>query len=71
MDIQKLIAENQALKKELAEIKKTMSMCANCHCIREKDDQWAKPADYLRKKFGMNFSHGICPDCSKRLYPDL
>ncbi|WP_020589438.1 response regulator [Desulfobacter curvatus] len=45
-----------------------IAICANCKKIRVKDNQWKD----IEKAFDhLIFSHGICPDCCKKLYPGL
>ncbi|MCW8799464.1 MAG: response regulator [Desulfobacter sp.] len=45
-----------------------IAICANCKKIRGKDDLWKN----IEKAFDhLIFSHGICPDCCEKLYPDL
>jgi PAS domain S-box-containing protein len=45
-----------------------IAICANCKKIRGEDDLW----ESIEKAFDhLIFSHGICPDCCKKLYPDL
>jgi len=50
-------------------------ICANCSRIRDdehKSKPWEKPADYISERLpDIQFSHTLCPDCIKELYPDL
>ena len=50
-------------------------ICAGCSLIRddEKEEKpWVKPADYITERLpNIKFSHTMCPDCLKKLYPDL
>ncbi len=68
---ERLIAQ---LKEALAEIK-TLSgflpICASCKMIRDDKGYWNQLETYIRDHSEADFSHGICPDCAKRLYPDL
>lgn len=57
-------------KEEIARIRQTLPMCANCHRIRD-DNKWHPVADFLTGQFGIKFSHGICPECMKKLYPEF
>jgi hypothetical protein len=62
------------LKKALSEIKTLSGMlpiCASCKRIRDDKGYWNQLEEYLQKHTGADFSHGICPECSKRLYPEL
>ena len=47
-----------------------LPICANCKKIREKDDSWVSIEAYVRDHSETEFSHGICPDCLKKLYPE-
>lgn len=44
-----------------------------CSCKKIKDDQgfWKHIESYIQDHSEANFSHGICPECTKRLYPDI
>jgi hypothetical protein len=46
-------------------------ICANCKKIRSAEDQWEQMEEYVTRHSLAQFSHGICPDCFKELYPDL
>ena len=39
------------------------SICAYCKNIRNSNDQWEILEKYFSEKDGLEFSHGICPDC--------
>ena len=46
-------------------------ICANCKKIKNTEDQWEQIEQYITKHSLAQFSHGICPDCARLLYPDL
>ena len=46
-------------------------ICANCKKIKNTDDQWEQIEQYITKHSLAQFSHGICPDCTRKLYPEL
>ncbi|MEZ4388020.1 MAG: hypothetical protein R3D98_10690 [Candidatus Krumholzibacteriia bacterium] len=48
-----------------------LPVCASCKRIRDHDDQWHPIESYVRERSDAEFSHGICPECAARLYPDL
>ncbi len=62
------------LRKALGEVK-TLSgllpICANCKKIRDDGGYWTQVESYLLQKADVSFTHGICPDCMKELYPDF
>ena len=45
-------------------------ICASCKRIRDDSGYWEQIETYINKHSGADFSHGICPDCMKKLYPD-
>jgi PAS domain S-box-containing protein len=81
MDItqQKLAEEKrEEILKELQEALskvKTLSgllpICASCKKIRDDKGYWNQIEAYIRDRSEAEFSHGICPECAKKLYPEL
>ena len=62
------------LKKALKEVKTLgglLPICASCKKIRDDNGYWNQLEDYIRKHSEAEFSHSFCPDCAKKLYPDL
>jgi phosphoserine phosphatase RsbU/P len=45
-------------------------ICAGCKQIRDDRGYWNQVEVYVRDHTEAQFSHGICPDCMKKLYPD-
>jgi PAS domain S-box-containing protein len=64
----------QVLQSALADVK-TLSglvpICANCKKIRDDKGFWMQVEAYIQERSHARFSHGICPECMKKLYPDL
>jgi two-component system, response regulator PdtaR len=70
----KLKAANRELKEALAQVKKLsglLPICANCKKIRDGQDYWHQVEEYITANSEAVFSHGICPDCMKKLYPEI
>jgi PAS domain S-box-containing protein len=64
----------KSLQDSLAKIKTLSGMlpiCASCKKIRDDKGYWNQIETYLHKHSEAEFSHGICPDCAKKLYPDF
>lgn len=67
----KLISE---LQQSMAEIKKLsgfIPICASCKKIRNDEGYWQQVEQYVAERSEAQFSHGICPDCIKKLYPEF
>ena len=61
------------LQKALAEIKTLSGMlpiCAWCNKIKNDEGYWQKIETYLKNHSDVNFTHGICNDCEKKVYSD-
>lgn len=48
-----------------------LPICANCKSIREVNGTWTPIEEYIRDHADTEFSHGICPACAKKLYPEF
>lgn len=62
------------LQDALSEVKKLsglLPICAGCKRIRDEHGSWHQIELYIRNHSEAEFSHGICPDCISKLYPDL
>ena len=74
-NITKLKQAEEALQKALHDEIKTLRgilpICANCKKIRDDQGYWNQIEIYVRDHSEVVFSHGICPDCANKLYPDL
>jgi hypothetical protein len=55
---------------ELQALRGIVPICANCKSIRDKEDNWHPIEHYLIRHPQADFSHGICPACMKKLYPE-
>ena len=61
------------LQKALSEVKKLsgfLPICASCKKIRDDKGYWLQVEEYIRDRSEAQFSHSICPDCMKALYPE-
>jgi hypothetical protein len=47
-----------------------LPICASCKKIRI-EAQWEQIEDYIARHSLVQFSHSICPECRKKLYPEL
>ncbi len=62
---------NRALQRSLSDIrvlKGMLPICAACKKIRDDQGYWQKLEQYIQEHSEAEFSHGICPECAKKLY---
>jgi len=73
-DLMELVRINGELKEALARVK-TLSgllpICASCKKIRDDRGYWQQVEGYIQRHTEAQFSHGLCPECIHRLYPDI
>jgi hypothetical protein len=74
IDITERKRAEDALQKAFDEIRTLrgiIPICAKCKQIRDDQGFWSQVEVYIRDHTEAEFSHGICPECAKELYPDL
>lgn len=47
-----------------------LPICSGCHRIRDDKGEWEKIEKYVTAHSAARFSHGLCPECLHRLYPE-
>lgn len=77
---ERMIADNAALQEANAKLEQALSevrtlsgllpICASCKKIRDDQGYWQQLEVYLGRHSDAQFSHGICPECVRKLYPD-
>jgi phosphoserine phosphatase RsbU/P len=56
---------------EIHQLKDLIPICAYCRKIRNDDNYWQQVEVYINEQTGSNFTHGICPTCSKALLDSI
>jgi hypothetical protein len=65
---------NRALQEALAKVKHLSGMlpiCASCKQIRDDKGYWKTVETYITQHTEAVFTHGICPECEKKMYTEL
>ncbi len=65
-----LIAKLQDALEEVNLLSGLLSICASCKRIANEHGTWEPLESYLQTHSQAKFSHGVCPDCLRKLYPD-
>lgn len=66
----KLIQELREALANIKTLKGLLPICASCKKIRDDGGYWQKVELYISSHTDAEFTHGICPDCMQRLYPE-
>lgn len=48
-----------------------LPICSNCKKIRDDSGYWNQLEGYIQQHTDAEFSHGICPECMRKLYPEF
>lgn len=56
---------------ELSTLRRLLPICASCKKIRNDDNYWQSVERFFSSNLNVNFSHGLCPDCARTLYPEI
>jgi len=66
---EELVAKLQAALAKVKTLGGLLPICASCKKIRNDRGYWEQIETYVRDHSDAEFSHGICPDCMRQLYP--
>lgn len=56
---------------EITSLREIIPICANCKKIRDDQQLWNSLEHYFARFMGVDFTHSLCPDCVRILYPEL
>ncbi len=56
---------------ETEKLRRLLPICASCKKIRDKENNWHQIDSFLTTHERIDFTHGLCPDCIQKLYPNL
>ena len=62
--------QTRELQKEVKILEGLLPMCASCKKIRNEKGEYEHVEQYISEHSEASFSHGICPECARKLYPE-
>jgi len=65
-----LIADLQNALAEIKTLHGIVPICSSCKKIRDDEGAWHQMEEYISAHTDAQFSHGICKDCARKLYPE-
>jgi hypothetical protein len=68
---EELISKLQDALDEIKILKGILPICSSCKKIRNDEGCWQHVEEYIMEHSAADFTHGICEDCVKKLYPEL
>lgn len=72
LNFQRVEYDLNTVLREIKTLRGIIPICANCKKIRNDEGVWRQLESYIEEHSEVEFfSHGICPECTKKLYPEV
>ena len=68
--VEKRTADLQEALSQVKTLSGFLPICASCKKIRDDKGYWNQIEAYIQDHSEAEFSHGICPECATKLYPE-
>jgi hypothetical protein len=68
---EKLIADLQQALAEVKTLSGLIPICGWCKKVRSDTGYWQNVEQYIRSRTDATFTHGVCPECSKKMKADI
>ncbi len=65
-----LIRDLQKALEDVKTLSGLLPICSSCKKIRDDRGYWNNLEQYLHEHSGAEFSHGLCPECAHKIYPE-
>ena len=69
--LQRTIRERDAALAEVHTLRGLLPICANCKDIKDEKGEWHSIETYVSERSDARFTHGMCPNCFAKLYPQV
>ena len=66
-----IIKKLEKSRDEVKQLSGMLPICCACKNIRDDKGYWKQVEQYMGEHADIEFTHGICPECAKKLYPDF
>jgi PAS domain S-box-containing protein len=70
MERERLIQELRDAMGKIKTLRGLLPICAWCTKVHDDDGYWKKVETYVQEHSDATFTHGLCPDCLKKLDPE-
>ena len=67
---ERLIGELKTALADVKTLRGLLPICAHCKKIRDDRGYWNRIETFIRERSDAEFTHGICPDCARKFFPD-
>ncbi len=66
---EQLILDHMDALSQIKTLSGMLPICSSCKRIRDDQGYWNQIESYVEQHSEAEFSHGICPECAKKIYP--
>lgn len=67
----KALSDREKSLEEIKILRGLLPICCSCKKIRDDKGYWREIESYIKEHSQADFTHSICPECSRKLYPEL
>ena len=71
LEQEKYIKDIECALERIKKLEGLLPICSSCKMIRDEKGYWNHIEKYICDHSEAKFTHGICPECAKELYPDV
>lgn len=68
---ERLIVELREAMTEIRTLRSILPLCSFCKKIQDGEGNWEEVDIYIHKHLSADISHGVCPECLKKHYPEV
>jgi hypothetical protein len=65
-----LVVQAETDKRQIERLEGLLHICSYCKKIHDTDDSWRGIEDYIERHSEAEFTHGICPECLHKHFPE-
>ncbi len=67
---EKLVAQLQRALAQVKRLSGLLPICSSCKKRRDDEAYWNQAEEYVREHSEADFSHSLCPECARKLFPE-
>jgi hypothetical protein len=68
---ERLLVDLQKAAAEIRTLQGLLPICSSCKRVRDDTGYWNQIETYISAHADVRFSHGLCPECARTLYPEV
>lgn len=71
LSLKRKLGHLQKALQEISTLSKLLPICPKCKRVRDDQGYWNQIEAYFRKHSSAEFTHGICPECARKHFPNV